>query len=196
MMAEFGIPVAHGDDPDRAMRAAIKMITELRALNQRASPRPKAIQMGVASTPTRDLRQHRLTEAHGLPSLATREPAPRGWRARARNTPRNPLFRVHLPEAQGTYRMRDIDRVIVKARPSRSVYEVLDFHTEETSRTCRRSSPVPRCTWLLPQGRVRPRDQAVSEALALPPGRQAQCDLHRALRILKAHPPEACEGVW
>jgi adenylate cyclase len=35
IMAEFGIPIAHDDDEDHALRAAIAMITELREWNIR-----------------------------------------------------------------------------------------------------------------------------------------------------------------
>src|SRR5581483_5369651 len=48
IMAEFGIPISHGDDPDRAMRAAIAMINELNALNlRRRELGQKSIAIGI-----------------------------------------------------------------------------------------------------------------------------------------------------
>ena len=48
IMAEFGIPVSHGDDADRAMRAAISMIRELNEFNaKRLAQGQKTLAMGI-----------------------------------------------------------------------------------------------------------------------------------------------------
>ena len=48
MMAGFGVPVPHEDDGDRAVRAAIAMIAELRRWNtQRASEGRAPIDIGI-----------------------------------------------------------------------------------------------------------------------------------------------------
>ena len=48
VMAAFGIPIAHADDEDRAMRAAVAMITELFAWNEKRGARgQKPVDMGI-----------------------------------------------------------------------------------------------------------------------------------------------------
>src|SRR3970282_153254 len=48
IMAGFGLPIAHDDDPDRAVRATISMIRELREWNkEREKKGQKAIDMGI-----------------------------------------------------------------------------------------------------------------------------------------------------
>ena len=42
IMAVFGLPLPHDDDEDRAVRAAIAMITELRRWNEERAPRASA----------------------------------------------------------------------------------------------------------------------------------------------------------
>ena len=55
VMAAFGVPVAHEDDPDRALRAALRMQRRMAELN-RAADRPSTASSwpsGSASTPVR-----------------------------------------------------------------------------------------------------------------------------------------------
>src|SRR5207247_2282487 len=48
IMAVFGLPVGHDDDADRAVRATISMITELRTWNAtRLAEGKKPIDMGI-----------------------------------------------------------------------------------------------------------------------------------------------------
>ena len=48
IMAAFGIPVSHDDDEDRAVRAAVSMITDLRAWNaERLNEGKMGIDMGI-----------------------------------------------------------------------------------------------------------------------------------------------------
>ena len=136
MMAEFGIPVAHGDDPDRAMRAAIKMITELRALNLRRQARgQKPIAMGIGlntdmviSGNSGSPKRMDYTVIGDGVNLASRlESACKEYSAQIL------CSEFTYRKLKGTYRMRDIDRVIVKGKTEPiGVYEVLDFHTEDS----------------------------------------------------------------
>ena len=48
IMAAFGVPIAHDDDEDRAVRAAIGMIKALRVWNnQRVAEGKKPVGMGI-----------------------------------------------------------------------------------------------------------------------------------------------------
>src|SRR3546814_16646197 len=48
IMAAFGMPIPHGDDEDRAVRAAVAMISELAVWNkQRHAAGKKPVDMGI-----------------------------------------------------------------------------------------------------------------------------------------------------
>ncbi|HQY06431.1 MAG TPA: GAF domain-containing protein, partial [Lacunisphaera sp.] len=136
IMAEFGIPVAHGDDPDRAMRAAIKMITELRALNQRRAARgQKPVLMGVGLNTDKVVsgnigspkRMDYTVIGDGVNLASRLESACKEYSAQILCS--EGTYR----KLKGTYRMREVDKVIVKGKTEPvGVYEVLDYHTEET----------------------------------------------------------------
>ncbi len=136
IMAEFGIPIPHGDDPDRAMRAAISMITELNALNQQRQKRgQKPIHIGIGlntdaivSGNIGSPKRMDYTAIGDGVNLASRlESACKEYSAQilcSENT---------YKKLKGSYRAREIDRVIVKGKTEPvGVYEILDFHTDET----------------------------------------------------------------
>src|SRR5207249_8605271 len=124
----------HEDDEDRAVRASIAMITELRKWNrQRHDEGKKPLDIGIGLNT-----DHVVSGNIGSPkrmdytiigdgvNLASRlESACKQYAARI-------LISQHtLNELRGTYRTREIDSVVVKGKtePVR-VYEVLDYHTE------------------------------------------------------------------
>ena len=136
MMAEFGIPVPHDDDPDRAMRAAISMIKELQALNAlRASRGQKPILMGIGlNTDTivsgnigSPKRMDYTAIGDGVNLASRLESACKEYSAQilcSENTYR---------KLRGSYRAREIDRVVVKGKTEPvAIYEILDFHSDET----------------------------------------------------------------
>ena len=49
LMAVFGVPVAHEDDPERAVRAALAIRDTVAELNQTSSPLPLGIQIGITT---------------------------------------------------------------------------------------------------------------------------------------------------
>jgi len=202
IMAEFGIPVTHGDDPDRAMRAAIKMITELRALNQRRQARgQKPVLMGVGLNTDKVVsgnigspkRMDYTVIGDGVNLASRLESACKEYSAQIL------CSEFTYRKLKGTYRMREIDRVIVKGKTEPiGVYEVLDFHTEET---------FPHMPEVLNQfrgglGYYRKGefDRAIrqfQEALALHPGDKLSTTYIERCTYLKAHPPEGpWDGVW
>ena len=136
IMAGFGIPVAHGDDEDRAMRAAIKMLTSLNEWNIIREARGEMrIDHGLG------LNTDNVVSGNiGSPKRMDYTMIGDGVNLAARLESACKQYHAHLliseftyKKLKGTYRIRDIDDVIVKGKtePVR-VYEVLDYHTDET----------------------------------------------------------------
>ena len=136
IMAVFGTPFAHDDDPDRAVRAAVSMMKELNNYNiRRASQGNEPINHGIGIN-TDDVvsgnigapkRMDYTVIGDGVNLAARLESACKQYGAGI-------LISVHTYRAiRGTYRMRQVDRVIVKgkSRPV-NVYEVLDYHSAES----------------------------------------------------------------
>ncbi len=135
IMAGFGVPIAHNDDEDRAMRAAISMITELREWNEdRAKTGLVAVDMGIGINT--DLvvtgnigspkRMDYTMIGDGVNLAARLESACKQYTAKI-------LISEHTQaKLRGTYRMRAVDRVIVKGKTKPvAIYEVLDGYSAE-----------------------------------------------------------------
>ncbi|MFA5182827.1 MAG: GAF domain-containing protein [Syntrophales bacterium] len=136
IMAAFGIPLAHDDDEDRAMRAAIAMINALNHWNRdRAAQGKKPVRMGLGlntdiivsgniGSPKRmdyTLIGDGVNLASRLESLCKRYHA-------SILISENTYKRL-----RGTYRIREVDRVVVKGKTETvGVYEVLDYHSAES----------------------------------------------------------------
>ncbi len=136
IMACFGLPIPHDDDEDRAVRAAVSMIRSLWAWNiERKSKGQLPADMGIGLNTDEVVsgnigspkRMNYTLIGDGVNLAARLESACKQYGARiliSENT-----FR----KLKGTYRIRDIDDVIVigKSEPV-GVYEVLDYHTDES----------------------------------------------------------------
>jgi adenylate cyclase len=136
IMACFGLPVAHEDDPDRAAKAAINMIRELWAWNEsRLAQGLKTVDMGiglntdiVVSGNIGSPKRMDYTVIGDGVNLASRlESACKAYSARILASEST------VSKLKGTYRLRDIDLVVVKGKtqPVR-VYEILDYHNAKT----------------------------------------------------------------
>ena len=136
IMAVFGLPVSRGDDADRSVRAAISMITELRRWNvQRSAASKKPIDIGIGINTDKVVsgnigspRRMDYTIIGDGVNLASRlEGACKQYFSRI-------LISEHtLKQLRGTYRLREVDRVVVKGKHEPiGIYEVLDYHTEES----------------------------------------------------------------
>lgn len=136
IMAAFGLPLAHDDDEDRAVRAAIAMIRECRKWSEaRAQRGQPPVDMGiglntdvVVSGNIGSAKRMDYTLIGDGVNLSSRlESACKTYSARiliSENT---------FARLRGTYRMRNIDQVVVKGKTEPvGVYEVLDYHTAET----------------------------------------------------------------
>ena len=118
IMACFGLPVAHDDDPDRAARAAISMIRELWEWNEeRRAQGLKTVDMGiglntdmVVSGNIGSPKRMDYTVIGDGVNLASRlESACKAYSARIL------VSESTVGKLRGTYRLRDIDLVIVNA---------------------------------------------------------------------------------
>jgi len=136
IMAAFGLPIPHDDDEDRAARAAINMIKTLWHWNiERKAKGQLPADMGIGINTDEVVsgnigspkRMNYTLIGDGVNLAARLESACKQYGARiliSENT-----FR----KLKGTYRIRDIDDVVVKGKTKPvGVYEVLDYHTDET----------------------------------------------------------------
>ncbi|WP_439545582.1 GAF domain-containing protein [Sandarakinorhabdus sp.] len=132
IMACFGLPVAHEDDADRALRAGVAMIRALWEWNvDRRAKGLKTVDMGlglntdtVVSGNIGSPKRMDYTVIGDGVNLASRlESACKAYSARIL------ISESTMSRLRGTYRMRDIDLVVVKGKtePVR-VFEVLDYH--------------------------------------------------------------------
>jgi adenylate cyclase len=136
IMAAFGLPIAHDDDEDRAVRASISMIREMWAWNvEREARGQMPVDMGiglntdsVVSGNIGSPKRMDYTLIGDGVNLASRlESACKAYSARI-------LISDHTyKQLRGTYRIRDVDMVVVKGKTEPvGVYEVLDYHSDET----------------------------------------------------------------
>jgi adenylate cyclase len=202
IMAAFGIPVARDDDEDRAVRTAISMIAELNAWNRtRLAEGKKPVDMGIGlNTDTvvtgnigSPKRMDYTVIGDGVNLAARLESACKQYRARIL------ISEFTYKKLRGTYRIREIDRVVVKGKTAPvSIYEVLDYHTEETFPNLMGTvnyfseglTHYRRCKW----------DVAIkllNEALRLNPTDDLTALYIDRCRYLKECPPDKdWEGIW
>ncbi|MBC8338718.1 MAG: GAF domain-containing protein [Rhodospirillales bacterium] len=136
IMAGFGIPVPHDDDEDRSVRAAIAMITELWDWNKVREARGEAAVdhgvglntgMVVSGNIGSPKRMDYTMIGDGVNLAARLESACKQYSARIL------ISEFTKAKLKGTYKMRDIDLVVVKGKTEPvGVYEVLDYHNDQT----------------------------------------------------------------
>ena len=136
MMCIFGTPVPHEDDPDRAVRAAIRMMTDLKVFNDKRSTEGKmpidhgmgintdSIVSGNIGSPKR---MDYTVIGDGVNLAARIESACKQYGAHIL------ISEFTYKAVKATYRTRQVDYVIVKGKTEPvGVYEVLDFHDDES----------------------------------------------------------------
>ncbi len=201
IMAAFGLPIAHDDDEDRATRAAIAMIKTLWTWNvERKAKGLLPADMGIGINTDEVVsgnigspkRMNYTLIGDGVNLAARLESACKQYGARiliSDNT-----FR----KLRGTYRIRDIDDVVVKGKTQPvGVYEVLDYHTDDT---------FPHLMDVVNhfrEGRKHYRagswDRAIrsfNECLAANDGDKLSKVYIDRCELLKANPPVDWDGVW
>ncbi|MFC1743934.1 GAF domain-containing protein [Candidatus Riflebacteria bacterium] len=136
IMAAFGIPFPHDDDEDRGVRAAISMLSDLMTWNsERISQGKKFVNMGIGlntgaivSGNIGSPKRMDYTMIGDAVNLASRlESACKQYSTRIL------ISEFTFKKLKGTYRTREVDQVVVKGKSEPvTIYEVLDYHTEET----------------------------------------------------------------
>lgn len=202
IMAVFGLPLPHEDDEDRAVRAAISMITDLRRWNaDRLAAGKKAIDMGVGLNTDNVVsgnigspkRMDYTIIGDGVNLASRLESACKQYAARIL------ISEYTYRKLRGTYRIREVDRVVVKGKNEPvGVYEVLDYYTEETFPNLLEA--VDYFKGGLAYYRRQQWDKAMStfrQATALnPQDKLPQIYLERCEHLKDNPPGENWDGVW
>jgi adenylate cyclase len=202
IMAVFGLPLPHDDDEDRAVRASISMITELRRWNvERVDAGKRAVDIGiglntdviVSGNIGSPKRMDYTVIGDGVNLASRLESACKEYGTRIL------ISEQTFAKLRGTYRIREVDRVIVqgKSEPS-SVYEVLDYHTDETFPALRQ------CLECFKDGLAYYRKQewnlaesAFGDALQHNPSDALSAIYLKRISHLRANPPaEDWNAVW
>ncbi|MHC1701943.1 MAG: GAF domain-containing protein [Humidesulfovibrio sp.] len=201
IMAVFGIPLAHEDDEDRALRCAIAMIQSLAAFNvQRASAGQKPIDIGIGLNTAQVVsgnigspkRMDYTIIGDGVNLAARLESACKQYSARIL------ISEFTHARLKGTYRLRDVDDVVVKGKtePVR-IFEVLDYHTAESFPN------LMEATGHFKEGRTAYRAgdfvkacRSFAEALRLNPSDKLATTYIERCETLAAAPPKDWGGVW
>jgi adenylate cyclase len=202
IMAVFGLPLPHDDDEDRAVRASISMINELRRWNvERVAEGKRPVDIGIGLNTDSIVsgnigspkRMDYTVIGDGVNLASRLESACKEYGVRiliSENT-----FR----KLRGTYRAREVDCVIVKGRTEpASVFEILDYHTDETFPNLRE------CLECFREGLASYRRQhwdraesAFLEALSRSPGDEVTRIYLQRIAQMRAHPPgDGWNGVW
>ena len=202
IMAAFGIPIPHEDDEDRAVRAAIAMINSLQEWNEtRMAHGKKPVDMGiglntdvVVSGNIGSSRRMDYTMIGDGVNLAARlESACKQYSARILIS-QNTYRKLH-----GTYRIREIDRVIVKGKTEPvAIYEVLDYHSETSFPNLMETvSYFKEGLGYYRRGNWQQAIMAFNETLKLHPAdRLAQLYIDRCEHMRVNPPADDWNGVW
>ena len=202
IMAVFGTPLAHDDDPDRAVRTAIAMLRALDGYNERRRDEGRGtidIRIGVntdviVSGNIGSPKRMDYTVIGDGVNLASRlESACKAYGARIM------VSEYTFGRLRGTYRSREIDRTIVKGKTKPvAIYEILEYHTPESFPN------INEALGLFKHGLESYRAQrwdaaikAFEETLRLNPRDKASKMYVSRCQVLKENPPgDAWDGVF
>ncbi|MDD3147614.1 MAG: adenylate/guanylate cyclase domain-containing protein, partial [Candidatus Riflebacteria bacterium] len=202
IMAAFGIPVAHQDDADRAVRASIAMIETLNKWNHlRTSEGKLPVNIGIGlNTDTvvsgnigSNKRMDFTIIGDGVNLAARLESACKQYGTKIL------ISEFTLRKLKGTYRQREIDLVVVKGKTKPvSIYEIMSYHNRESFPGL--GEVLGTFKDGLSAYRARKWDAAIrlfSDCLAINPNdKPSKLYVERA-RFLKDNPPaDDWAGVW
>ena len=202
IMAAFGTLIAHDDDEDRGVRAAISMISSLAEWNEERHHKGQMpVDMGIGLNTdivvSGNIGSPKRTDytiiGDGVNLASRLESACKQYAARilvSENT---------YKKLRGTYRAREIDRVVVKGKTEPvGVYEILDYHTDKSFPNL--MEVVNHFRDGLAQYRKANWDKGVAafkEALAANAEDKLSSIYIERCRLLKKHPPKGeWDGVW
>ena len=136
IMAVFGTPLAHEDDSDRAVRAAIAMLRALEGYNGRRRDEGRgtidirvgvntdAIVSGNIGSPKR---MDYTVIGDGVNLASRLEGACKPYGAHIL------VSEYTIARLRGTYRSREVDRIVVKGKSKPvAIHEILEYHTRES----------------------------------------------------------------
>jgi adenylate cyclase len=202
IMAIFGTPFAHEDDADRAVRTGINMLTSLKAFNaERVGYGLKPIDIGiglntdvvVSGNIGSPKRMDYTVIGDGVNLAARLESACKQYGAKLL------ISELTLNRVKGTYRTREVDRLVVKGktRPV-GVFEVLDHHTEETFPNLIDVLGLFRNgLTLYRERRFKDAQAQFRDALARHPTDKASAlYVERCAHFMEAPPPADWNGAW
>ena len=136
IMAVFGLPVPGEDDEDRALRAAIAMIRSLWEWNREREPRGEPIlDIGVglntdsvvAGNIGSPKRMDYTIIGDGVNLASRLESACKHYGVRIL------LSELTMAKLKGVYRLREVDKVIVKGKSKPvAIFECLDYHDADS----------------------------------------------------------------
>lgn len=202
IMAAFGIPVAHDDDCDRAVRSAIAMMKTLADWNAHRvvdGKMPVDIGIGlntdmvVSGNIGSKKRMDYTIIGDGVNLAARLESACKQYGAHIL------ISEFTHKQLKGTYYNRELDFVVVKGKTKPvAIYEIMDFHTEKTY------PQMIDALGLFKAGLSHYRQQRwndaaakFNEVLALNPNDKAAKMYVERCRHLADNPPgDAWDGVW
>ncbi len=202
IMAAFGIPVAHDDDADRSVRAAIAMMEKLTQWNRARTAEGKLpVNIGVGlntdlvvSGNIGSSKRMDFTIIGDGVNLASRlESACKQYGARIL------VSEFTMKKLKGTYRQREIDKVVVKGKTQPvGVYEILSYHTPESFPGLGEVLGIFKDA--LSAYRARKWDPAIrlfNECLAINPNdKPSKLYVERARLLKENPPPEDWAGIW
>jgi len=201
IMAGFGLPISHDDDEDRAVRASIDMISRLWEWNvEREARGEMPVEMGIGlntdSVVSGNIgspkRMDYTVIGDGVNLAARLESACKQYAARIL------ISEYTHDKLKGVYRSREVDKVVVKGKTEPvGVYEILDFHNEET---------FPNVMEVLNyfkdglekyrHGDWDPAIKSFNEGLKLNPDDFVSSMYIDRCETLKKKPPKDWDGVW
>jgi adenylate cyclase len=202
IMAVFGLPVAAEDDEDRALRAAVAMISSLRAWNrEREERREPLIDMGIGINTDSvvagnigSLKRMDYTIIGDGVNLAARlESACKQYGARIL------LSELTKAKLKGIYRLREVDTVIVKGKTTPvAIFECLDYHDDNSFPNLMETIGT------FAEGLARYKEAEFEraagwfqKALDANPGDDvSSLYLERCRLLLESPPPTEWDGVW
>ncbi|MEO0360331.1 MAG: adenylate/guanylate cyclase domain-containing protein, partial [Pseudomonadota bacterium] len=202
IMAAFGIPMAHEDDEDRAVRAAIGMIERVRAWSaDRVAAGETAVDMGiglntdhlVAGNIGSRKRMDYTMIGDGVNLAARLESACKQYHARIL------LSENTVTRLKGVYRLRQIDRVQVKGKTKPAeIYECLDYYDDAAFPNL--MDVIGNFQEGVKRYRAQDWDRATASfqaALKANPDDRLSDDYVARCEIMKAAPPgDDWDGVW
>jgi adenylate cyclase len=202
IMSIFGVPIAHSDDEDRAVRAAIAMLTTLAQHNHdRAVHGMKPIDMGIGINTDEVVsgnigspkRMDYTVIGDGVNLASRLESACKTYGSKIL------VSEYTYRKLRGTYRAREVDRIIVKGKTQPvGVYEILDYHTDETFPYLMEA--LNQFKFGLAEYRARRFEKAAgvfTEVLKLhPTDKPSALYAERCRHFIANPPPDDWNGVW